>query len=387
MASFLEKLSDLKERGFAGLWEKKESVLGIDIGSSSIKVVQLRREKGRAILETYGALALGPYSQMSIGQAITPTRDIVLAALQDLFREANVTAKRTIMSVPSRSSLLVLTELPAFDEHQLGQMIPIEARKYIPVPISEVTLDWWIVPKRNDEAVGEAPSASVPEKVEVLMIAIHNSIIAMYQDIAAKQKLDLKAFEIETFSAIRSTFGVDILTTLVLDIGAGTSKAAIIDRGVVRLSHTINKGSQDITYALAKSLGVSFKEAEEVKRTVGLTERISEELAKNPSIAYAGGLKDIIAPILDYIFYEANNVIINYQNKHKRSVSRVILIGGGASLKGILDAARKNFDAEVVHGDPFKKLEVPAFLESVLRDAGPEFAVSIGLALRELQES
>jgi Tfp pilus assembly PilM family ATPase len=95
---------------------------------------------------------------------------------------------------------------------------------------------------------------------------------------------------------------------------------------------------------------------------------------------------DIITLTLDYIFSETNRVIFNYQKKYGKNVSRVTLIGGGSLLRGFLELARERFETEVVLGDPFNKCVAPAFLETTLRGAGPEFAVAIGLALRELQE-
>lgn len=129
------------------IFQKGEDSVGIDIGTSSIKVVQLRKKKGRALLETYGEIALGPYGGLSVGQVTNLTSDKVAEAIKDLIREANVTTLSGGLSIPFKSSLVTLMELPIIDEKQLKEMIPLEARKYIPVPISEVTLDWWVIPR------------------------------------------------------------------------------------------------------------------------------------------------------------------------------------------------------------------------------------------------
>lgn len=129
-----------------------DSVIGVDIGSSSIKIVQLRKKRGRAILETYGEIALGPYTGIAVGQVTSLPADKIAEAIKDLIREANVTTLSAGVSIPFKSSLVTLMELPVTDEKQLKEMIPLEARKYIPVPISEITLDWWVIPR---EASGE----------------------------------------------------------------------------------------------------------------------------------------------------------------------------------------------------------------------------------------
>lgn len=366
MANPFEKFLNFKSFNF--FQKKQSSVIGIDIGTSSIKVVQLRREKGKAILETYGEIATGPYRNLAVGQvAIVPPEKTVEVA-RDLFREANVTTTASAMSIPLGSSLVTIIEIPKVSTDLLAKVIPIEARKYIPVPISEVTLDWWVLPTK------EIDPQNPQTKLEVLVVAIHNSIISQQQNFAKAMGLEPAFFEIETFSAIRSVFGGEMNATVMLDIGASNSKMAIVDYGIVRLSHTIPKGSQDITLAISRSLSVDFNKAEEIKRKVGLIEHHD---GRNISATVNG--------IVEYIFSEVNKVITQYQERQRRSVNKVILIGGGALLRGLLDVAAKNFEIPVVLGKPFDKVEAPPFLSPVLAEAGPGFAVCIGLALRHLQ--
>lgn len=96
-------------------------------------------------------------------------------------------------------------------------------------------------------------------------------------------------------------------------------------------------------------------------------------------------MAEIIRLQLDYIFSESSSVVLNYEKKYNKSVSKVIMVGGGALMKGFQDYAKANFRSNVILGDPFAKTEAPAFLQNILSQTGPEFAVAIGLALRELQ--
>lgn len=358
----------LNFRSFNFFQKKVNSVIGVDIGTSSIKVVQLRRDKGKAILETYGELATGPYRNLAVGQVATVPAEKMVELAHDLFREANVTTNSGSISIPLGSSLVTIIEIPKVGKDLLPKVIPIEARKYIPVPISEVALDWWVLPTKEIDP--ENPS----NKLEVLVVAIHNTIISQQQAFAKNMGIESSFFEIETFSAMRSVFGGEMNATVMLDIGASLSKMAIIDYGIVRLSHTIPKGSQDITLAISRSLGVEFNKAEEIKRKVGLVEHYD---GRNISLTVNG--------IVEYIFSEVGKVINAYQTKSRRSVNKIILIGGGALLRGLTDVAGKSFDIPVVVGKPFDKVEAPAFLAPVLAEAGPGFAVAIGLALRHLQ--
>jgi type IV pilus assembly protein PilM len=316
---------------------------------------------------------------MMIGQAVNLTPEKTVSLIKDLFQAANITTNHGTLSIPLKSSLVINVEVPDIGRGEVEKMIPIEARKYIPVPISEVLIDWWAIPQKiNDDVDNYSSNPQITHdkggKVEALVVAIHKDTIAQYQSIAHDLNLLPDFFEIETFSAIRSCVSTDLNAKALIDLGASTTKMTIVDYGVVRESHTINKGAQDITTAISHSLGVSFGKAEEIKRKVGLLERFGEQ-----------ELGSTISPILDYIFSEINNVMIKFQEKHNRPIDKVVLIGGGALLKGVVDLARKSVDVPVVVGEPFNKVETPAFLEEVLREAGPGFAVAVGLGLRELK--
>ncbi|OHA58193.1 MAG: hypothetical protein A2571_02945 [Candidatus Vogelbacteria bacterium RIFOXYD1_FULL_44_32] len=371
-----------------GLFKKQNSIIGLDIGSSSVKVIQLRKEKGRVILETYGELSTGPYASKAVGQAVTLAPDQLALLIKDLFKEANITTKVGAMAIPLRSSLLVTIDVPDLPEAKLAQMVPLEARKYIPVPISEVILDWSVIPDMREELIGaeepnaptvtdKAESEKMPKmkEVEVLIVAIHKDTIKQYEEIARLTNLEAKFLEIETFSAMRASLYGSRGAMVIVDLGAATTKVVIIDQGTVRLSHTINKGAQDVTLAIARSLNVSFAKAEEIKRKVGLVEKVGDK-----------DLGETLSPIVEYIFNEVSQVMVEYQKKHNRSVEKVFLIGGGALLPGLFDLAKSNVYAPVVFATPFDRVDAPAFLENILQAVGPEFAVSIGLALRALEE-
>lgn len=361
-------------------FNKEETrALGIDIGSSAIKVVQVRKVGAQAVLETYGALALGPYGGANVGQAVQLPSEKIASALVDLMREkeVNITTKRSGLSIPFSSSLMSIVELPQVTEKQLATMVPFEARKYIPVPISEVMLDWSVIPRNSTRpGVGGVEKVANPNeqaKLDVLIVAIHNNTITHYREIVAKAGLQAGFFEIELFSTMRSVLDDSLQPVLIVDMGAATTKLYIIERGLIRSSHTVNRGSQDITATLAKSLGISISQAEVMKREKGL---MSDD--KN--------FVDVVKLSLDYIFAETNTALLAFEKKHNKTISKVLLVGGGAALKGFSPLAEENLKAPVELGAPFGKLATPAFLEKILRETGPEFAVAVGLALRRLAE-
>jgi len=366
-----------------------DSVLGIDIGSASIKVVQLKKQGGRAVLETYGALYLGPYGGVEIGRATNLSSTKVAEALSDLLKEAKTTTKNCALSIPVSSSLITFIDMPMANQKQLSQMVPIEARKYIPVPISEVTLDWMLVPKEDSftnetsDSTGSNPTTpttpTTPQKIEkseVLLVVIHNDAITKVREVASGAVLKQTFFEIETFSTIRSSLEQGLAPIMIMDFGASSTKLYIVERGLLRDSHIINRGSQDITLAISKSLGISISEAENLKREHGMLK--SDDNKPTAEMAHL---------TTDSIFAEANRVLLNFQKRQNKNVNRLILSGGGSLLKGLVEMASVNFQIAVELADPFAKVQTPAFLENVLQTAGPEFTIAIGLALRKLQEN
>lgn len=377
MNDLLAKISS----SFKGLFSKDQaSVIGVDIGPSSIKVVQLKRKAGRAVLETYGALALGPYAGFEVGRATRLPPQKIAEALVDLMREANITSRKGGLSIPMASSLLNIIQVPAVDEKQLAQMVPLEARKYIPIPISEVSLDYWVIPKDENSLVDTTDAmdkngSTGQEKLDVLLVVIHNDAIAHTQEIIKLANLEPSFFEIEIFSTIRAVLDHESQPTMIIDVGAGSTKLYIVDRGILRSSHIITRGSQDLTLALSKSLGVTINEAEMIKRTKGLSVGNENADASN-----------VLTSTLNFIFAETSRVVLNYQKKFGKNIGKIVLTGGGASLKGLAELAERELQTPVVPADPFAKIEAPAFLEKVLKEAGPEFAVAVGLALRKLQD-
>ncbi|MCI0597793.1 type IV pilus assembly protein PilM [Candidatus Parcubacteria bacterium] len=349
--------------------KKGGSVIGVDIGSSSIKVVQLRRQGGTAVLETYGEIALGPYAGAEVGQATNLPADKIAATLKDLLRESNVTTKNAGFSIPFSRSLLTLVELPRrADPEEQKTVISLEARKYIPVPVSEVQLDWFIVP----EAIAEGVEHS--QKVKVLVVAVHNDQLTLLQKVVGEAGLESSFYEIEIFSTIRSVVDEPIKPVMVLDIGASATKVYVVERGVVALSHNIRQGGQDVTRTIASAHGFEMAQAESLKKEHGFG---------NNKAPYD---RKTIELVFSRIFDEARRALTKYETAHQKSVTTIVLTGGGGVTKELAEYAQSFFSIEVRVADPFGKTSAPAFMRPVLQEIGPEFAVAVGLALRKLEE-
>ena len=353
---------------FSNLFAKKEkSVLGVDIGSSSLKVVQLRKEHGQAVLETYGELSLGPYGGSEVGQATNLSAEQITETLKDLLREAQVTTTNCGVSIPFSRSLLTLVELPyRADAQEQKTVIELEARKYIPVPVSEVQLDWFIVPDKSP-----SDNSKDKEKIEVLLVAVHNDELSLLQRVVAAAGLSASFYEIEIFSTIRATVDEHVKPVMVLDIGAASTKTYVIEHGIVALSHSTSIGSQDITRAISVSSNVSIAMAEALKKEEGL--RTSNAVSSQELV-------------FSRIFSEVRRVLMQYETTHKKSITSIVFTGGGGVTKELSSYAKNVFSIDVHVADPFAKTSAPAFMRPVLQEIGPEFAVAVGLALRKLEE-
>lgn len=349
--------------------KKSKSAIGLDVGSSSLKVVQLRRQGGTAILETYGELALGPYAGSEVGQATNLPAAKIAETLKDLMKEANVSSLEAGVSIPFSRSLLTLVELPRRDsQEEMKTMVELEARKYIPVPVSEVQLDWFVVPE-----VG-ADDKEPPAKVKVLIVAVHNDQLALLQNVVSSASLAAGFYEIEIFSTIRSVVDEPVKPVMVIDIGASATKVYVVEHGVVALSHNIPQGGQDVTRTIASAHNMEIGKAEALKKLHGFGGGNEHYDRKTIELVYSR------------IFQEAKRVQTQYETANQKPVSLIILTGGGGVTKDLAAFSRSFFSTEVRIADPFAKTEAPAFMRPVLQEIGPEFAVAVGLALRKLEE-
>ncbi len=355
-----------------------EHALGIDVGSSSIKVVEIKKKGGKAALETYGVISLGPYADEDMGKVTNLPVEKVAEAIQEVLKQSGTTTNSVGVSIPVQSSLIFNITLPQqVSESELRSIVPLEARKYIPVPITEVTLDYFLLPSKEpsfEEANNPETPSAAPASKEVLAVAIQNDAISKYRSLVSQCGLQAGFFELEIFSSLRANLEHELSLVLLVDFGASHTRLSLIEFGMLKAYHTVNRGGAAITEAIAESLSIPFAKAEEMKKEYGLFENPAEKK-----------LAGIINTHLDYIFSETNNMLFGFEKKYGKTPGKVIFSGGGSMLKGLLEAASGNFKAEVEIGRPFSKVGSPVFLEKVLQATGPEFAVALGLALRKLQ--
>ena len=345
---------------------KPSRVIGVHIGGYSSKVVQLRYESERAVLETYGELLNEGYlkrPQASGGGGMLQFLDQDIGALvKDLLRESNVTTNEAICTIPTTTAFITAISFPRTLEREISQAVPYEARKYVPIPIAEVVLEWMILEE-----------AEVKEEIMVLLVAVPREIVEKFRRVAEIAGLNLRALEVECFSTVRSLIGQDMSPLGIINLGHQSTTLTLADRGIVRAVHTLSRGSQELTRVLERGLAVGSERAEAMKRETGLSERIEER-----------EISSVIAPLVETLFAEIARLVALYNRRAGRKVQRLNLTGGGAHLKGIVEFAASKLGLEVTRGNPFARLVTPAILGPILSEIGPNFSTAIGAALREI---
>lgn len=355
------------------LEKKNESVVGIDLGSSSIKAVQLRKEKEKAILENYGELSLSHYGNVSIGQAVRLTDEKIVEAISDLKKEAKITAEKAVISIPLKYSFVTTINLPLMSEAEIEKAIPFEIKRYVPAPLSEIIFDWQILSSPETNILDNDMNSEKVRSANVLVVAIYKDFVEKYKNIIKASGFEVGGFEIEVFSMARSVLFKESKPILLIDFGTSKTKMAVMKNGILYGAYDFDKGFQDLTLSLSRSLGVDFSRAENMKKEIGFSNRPEHQ-----------EIKTTLEPILNYIFSEAGRLISEYRRKENESINRVYLCGGGALLHGITDFAINKLGVEVIIGNSFVKVEFPAFLEEVLQNISPVFVNAVGLALRNI---
>jgi len=336
----------------------KKICLGVDIGTSSVKMAALQADKNNqpqildyAILETYG------YLERANAALQTSTLKIfeeeIVGYLRLMIRKMKLPAGslETVASLPTFSAFTTLIEVPPeMPEAELVKTMNFKAKQYLPLPFSSVVLDW--------TRVGAG---------EVFLIAVPNEQVERFEYIFKESRLKLVALEIEGLALARSLTTEKQEPTLIIDIGSSSTVILLVQKGRLYMANQLDFAGGSLTQALSSSLEISSRRAEDLKKQKGL-------------IGLEGGpereLSTILLPILDVIINEARRV------KANRDFSRVIICGGGAKLLGLSRYLDNELGLPVELANPFARIGSAPALEPLLRDLGPNLAVAAGLALR-----
>jgi len=352
------------------LFEKKpKSILGIDIGTSSIKVVQLRKEEDKFKLENYGELStVGYLERLNEAFQITSLRKLQAVTremLRILLKETEIDAKRTVMAIPVFSSFVSVIEMPEMAEKELSRAVEFEARRYVPIPLAEVALDWKII---ESGMIKDSVSPKPFKGKRILLIAVPKEVVNKYIKISELLELKILALELESFSLARVLSSKE--SSCILDIGARATSFTIVDKGTIQMSHSLDVAGAEMTKTLATGLGVAHTRAEEFKITHGLNHTDEKEI------------QELLNVSIDKIIDEIERMINSYQAKTERKIEKLILNGGSAQLVGLKEHIEKKINIKTVIADPWANITYPPNLQETLKKIGPQFSVAIGAAMR-----
>ena len=344
-----------------------DTVVGIDIGSSSMKVVELKQSKGVITISTYGEVQLGPYANREIGESVSLDTLKEQQALVDIIRESAVKARNAVFAMPLSSSFVTNVSIEADADADLSALVRIEARKVIPASLSEITLDWAEVEMTKTELATEQ------NKRNVLIAAIQNSALERYKILMQFAGLVKPPTEIECFSVIRSLFTSEEEDIAIIDIGAVSAKLYIARKGLLMRMHRIRAGGAVASKQISQVLEVDFETAEKMKYAADRKNSSFAELKRAHDSSY------------DRAFREFRQVLTEYEEKTGITLDSVHLSGGGALFPGIDTHLSQAINREVIPANPFSKVAYPAFMEDIMDEIGPSFTVALGAALRSFE--
>jgi type IV pilus assembly protein PilM len=347
------------------------SYIGLDIGTTSIKMIEVQAGEKLPRILNYGLLE----SRGSVARANTAFQTSTLKLferettdfLKLLIEKVRPRGKRVVASLPLFSAFTTVLSFPEMAPADLEKAVAFQARQVVPIPLSEAALDW--------SKVGEYEDDKGFKYSQVLLISVPQAEIKKYQEMCKSAGLILEALEVEFMSLARILIGSDPTPTYIIDIGSRSTSVIIVDKGQVVFSAQTDFAGASLTQALATSLSINPVRAEELKKERGI-------IGTGPNYE----LSTIMMPFLDAILSEVKRADFSYRSQFPKAskIERAILSGGGANLLGIEKYVQSQLGIPTVKAAPFVRFEYPSLIEPLVPELQPLFGVALGLALRSL---
>jgi type IV pilus assembly protein PilM len=338
-------------------FSSKQSILGVDIGTANIKLVQLRKQsaENKWILETYGIVnAIYHITKAEDRPVIERTAEV----LSTLLKQARVSTRRIVASLPNNVVFISVLELPSMPDSDLASAVEWEAKRFVPQPLEDVSISWEVLERNKSGGL------------RVLLTAVPKHVVENYLHMFKLAHLTPLVFEIEGLAYTRSLIQNKQENAIIVDIGAKSTNVTLVTSGLLQFSKNIMVGGDTITASIAQVLGVNFLRAEQFKKDfVGLEKH------------GANSLPPSISTILDAIKAEVEKLRTLYETKGQR-IHRIILTGGGIRLAYLADYF-SSLGVPVEIGNPWHKVAYHKRLASELTSLGTQLSCAVGLAMRE----
>jgi type IV pilus assembly protein PilM len=342
--------------------KKSKALVGLDIGSSSVKAIELRK-KG----DEYELVGIG---QESLGQDVVVDGDImdvpsVKDAIDSTFRQNAIKTKDVATSVSGHSVIVKRITINAASEAELHNAVEYEAPQYLTgLDISEVYHDYHVL----------GPGAS--GGYDVMLVAVKQEKVLRYRNAITQAQMNPVVVDIDAF-ALQNAYeanyepSADQMTAL-LNIGASIMNINIVRGGVPLFTRDVSVGGNQYTDTLQKELDLSFEDAEKLKK--------GQELSNVSAEAKASHIRSVS----DILLLEIQKTFDFFrQTASGENIQRTYVAGGTARIEGLVDLLKQEFSIPVEILDPFRRISVPKNVDpEMVRDLGPRMTVAVGLALR-----
>ena len=334
--------------------------VGLDIGSKTIKIVELGKEKGGWKLKASGIVGYSGVMPERIknDKELTP----LALAIRKLHKEAKISTKEVSISLPEAQVYTRTIKFPLLTDAEVASAVKWEAEQYIPIPLEEAVVQHQILEKRED---------TTPPEVIILLVASPRKLVENYQKTVQLAGLNLVSAETELMALVRSLAPAGA-TALIADFGARSTNIAIAKNGQLSFSRSITTAGEAFTRAVAQGLGIERQQAEEYKRAYGLSVEKLE-----------GKVKLALDPVFTMVVDEMRKAIQFYQTEERGEAPRsLVLSGGTAGMPEAVSVLTKHLGLEVVIGNPFSKIVVDPEAAKSLAGYAPLYSVAVGLAMR-----
>jgi type IV pilus assembly protein PilM len=349
---------------------KAKSIIGLDIGASSVKAVECAVKSKGIELVRVGIAKLPPEA---IVQGAFLNSAAVVSAIQEAIASAGIKSKYVATAVSGHSVIVKKISLPAMSREELDESIRWEAEQYIPFDINEVNLDFQIV--EGSEAEGQ---------MDVLLVAAKKDLIDDYTQVIADAGLqpaviDVAAFAVENAFHANYESSAEEVVALV-NIGSQVVNINIVSRGAPAFTRDISTGGNAYTEEIQKALSISWEEAERMK-IGGSRHEESQDVVPQE-------VEDSIRQVTDTVLGEISRSLDFFAATAAESrISRVLLSGGGSQVSGLESAFQGKTNLPVERLNPLARIVAAGSLDArMLEDTGPALAVATGLALRRMND-
>lgn len=344
----------------------KKTLLGLDIGFSTVKAVVISHKENPPKLISFGSI---PSPQPGIISDSDLDLEAVGAAVKTLITQMNPPTKEVVIALPeSHIFTRVVYDLPYLTDDELVQAIKYAAEEFVPMPINEVNLNFQIIYR--------SPTKGPKSRTVVFVVATPKQVVDKYLKVLTSAEIKPVAIETEVIAAARSlvAFNPYSPTTLIIQMGAVATDYSVVSEGLILLTRSIATGGVALTRAIAQSFNFELTQAEEYKKAYGLQEEQLE-----------GKLFQVLKPIIDVMLSEARKVIQAHETQNpQRLVKRVVLTGGGSALPGIVIYFANSLGLEVQEADPWGAVSKDEDMKKKTATQSPIYSVAVGLALRKL---